>query len=449
MKRLFSLFLAGVLLCSLSACMGEPGERLSDQTGTEQTMVTKAQQTNTGLFVTPMQKITYPEKISFDDFDQKLARRNANPVDQGFVRAVNGFGGALAVQTLRGQAQNRNLSPVSLYMALSLAASGAQGETREELFSVLGLNGKNADYLVTQANHLFQRLSFDNEIGRLRLANSIWLNQNERFRDAFVNQAAQKLYASAYQVDFGKSKTAKAMGKWISDQTNGVLQPEVSFPPGQLMTILNTVCFKDEWSDRFDRQATKPDAFYVSAQKSVQCDFMNMAYSMHSFTSGKGYTRSALSLKNGGRMVFILPDEARSVDSLISSPQEATALFTGEDNESGKVIFQIPKFSFGSQLDLADTLKKMGIRRAFSEEQADFSGITQNTAFFSGIRQETHIAIDEKGVEAAAFTKLDMAGAAAPNGQVVHMILNRPFLYGIVSDGVLIFAGVCGNPAEE
>lgn len=28
------------------------------------------------------------------------------------------------------------------------------------------------------------------------------------------------------------------------------------------------------------------------------------------------------------------------------------------------------------------------------------------------------------------------------------MILNRPFLYGIVSDGVLLFAGVCNQPQK-
>lgn len=466
MKRLFSLFLAGILLCSLAACKGDPDDRPFGQEGMEQSVssaanadasqseagrlpATKARESNEGLVISPMQKVVYPKKTSFDDFNKKLARRSANPVDESFLQAVNSFAGALAVQTLRGQAQNRNLSPVSLYMALSLAASGAQGETREELLSALGLSGKNTDYLVKQSNHLFQRLCFDNEIGRLRLANSIWLNQNETFKDAFVDQAAEKFYASAYQVDFSRPKTAKAMSKWISEQTNGVLQPEITFPPRQLMTILNTVYFKDEWSDRFDRQATKQDSFYVSGSQTVQCDFMNTTYPIHSFTRGKGYTRSALSLKNGGRMVFVLPDENVSIDSLLSSSQAAAALFTGEDSGAGKVVFQVPKFSFGSQLELADTMKKMGITRAFSREQADFSGMTQSMAFFSGVRQETHIAIDEKGVEAAAFTKLDLAGAAAPIDQVAYMILNRPFLYGIISDGVLVFAGICRNPAEK
>lgn len=86
---------------------------------------------------------------------------------------------------------------------------------------------------------------------------------------------------------------------------------------------------------------------------------------------------------------------------------------------------------------------------AFESDQADFSGMTQDQAFFSQILQETHIAIDEKGVEAAAFTKLDYAGTAAPNEKEAYMILNRPFLYGIVSDGVLLFAGVCNQPAKS
>ena len=304
------------------------------------------------------------------------------------------------------------------------------------------------DYLATQSSHLFQRLYRDNEVGQLHVANSIWLRQDSDFREAFVDRAAEKFYASAYRVDFTNPKTAQAMSKWISEQTNGVLKPDVSFQGNQLLTLLNTIYFKDEWMDRFERRQTKPDAFYVSAQQTVQCDYMNRTYAMHPYTRGEGFTRSALSLKNGGRMVFILPDQGVSVDTLLASPQKAASLFLGVDRGTGKVVFQIPKFSFGSKLNLKKTLHAMGVRCAFESDQADFSGMTQDQAFFSQILQETHIAIDEKGVEAAAFTKLDYAGTAAPNEKEAYMILNRPFLYGIVSDGVL-FAGVCNQPAES
>ena len=69
-------------------------------------------------------------------------------------------------------------------------------------------------------------------------------------------------------------------------------------------------------------------------------------------------------------------------------------------------------------------------------------------AFIIKIRQETHIGIDEIGVEASAFTQIDYVGAAQPIDRA-EMILDRPFIYGIVTgDGTLLFAGILENPLE-
>ena len=97
-------------------------------------------------------------------------------------------------------------------------------------------------------------------------------------------------------------------------------------------------------------------------------------------------------------MVFILPDEGVSPYELFSSPERMREAFEGGQAGNGEVVWQIPKLDFGSTLDLADTLKKLGVNAAF-ERDADFSGITDHMAFISRIRQETHIAIDENGVE--------------------------------------------------
>lgn len=457
MKRLFSFFLAGILVCSLSGCKGNPevrpsgeteaGQAVSDEADGSANRPSASQKSGGSLSLSPLRRVSYPKKTSFDDYEARRARRAANPVDKSYLQAVNSFAGALSVQVLRGQVGNRNLSPLSAYMALSLAASGACGETREELFTVLGLGGKETGYLAEQTNHLFQRLSFHNEIGRLHLANSIWLSENAAFHSAFVEQAAEKFCAPAYRVDFSGPQAAKAMGAWISEQTSSVLNPEVQVRQNEMLSLLNTVYFTDEWATLFDRQATKPDAFHVSAQQAVQCDFMHLTDAAHAYSHGEGFTRASLSLKNNGKMVFILPDATVSVDSLLTTPQGTAALFLGEDDNVGKVVFQIPKLSFGSALDLTVPLQQMGVRRAFQPGEADFSGITQSPTFFSAVRQETHVAIDEKGVEAAAFTQLSMATSARPSDQVVSMVLNRPFLYGIISDGVLIFTGICKNPA--
>ncbi|MDD6888043.1 MAG: serpin family protein, partial [bacterium] len=59
-----------------------------------------------------------------------------------------------------------------------------------------------------------------------------------------------------------------------------------------------------------------------------------------------------------------------------------------------------------------------------------------------------HIGIDEKGVEAAAFTRIDVSGAANVEPPHVEMTLDRPFLYAVTAaNGALLFIGVVGNPA--
>lgn len=50
-----------------------------------------------------------------------------------------------------------------------------------------------------------------------------------------------------------------------------------------------------------------------------------------------------------------------------------------------RVIFQIPKFSFGSEINLNDTFKSMEIISAFKKD-ADFINIADDMAFVSSIK---------------------------------------------------------------
>lgn len=388
----------------------------------------------------------YPEGIAFNDYDSLRAVRAENPVDDSYLEALNDFSYSFASELLSSQSENISFSPTSLYMALSLAATGANGATQDEILSVLGLSGKGTDFLSTQSSNLYRLLYTDNKIGKLKIANSLWLKKDAAFKDEFITNAAQNFYASIHNIDFADDKAAELISKWISENTNGILAPKISLNQEQIMSIINTVYFKDEWLDKFNKDFTKPDTFYLSDGSEIECDFMNRTYLTHGYLAGEGFTSSALELKNSGKMVFILPDKGVSIDDLLATPQKAASLFNTENTESGKVIFQIPKFSFGNDLDLKEVIKNMGVEAAFKGD-ADFKGITDDKAFISGIKQQTHIAIDENGVEAAAFTQIDYAGSAPPNGKIAEMILDRPFIFAITaSNDVVLFVGIVNNP---
>ena len=390
--------------------------------------------------------VVFPKAYGMDDYDTWRETIDNNPVDHTFLEGVEDFSYKTASKILTGSTENTNYSPLSLYYALALAASGTNGETEAELLSLLGVADKST--LSTQCGNLYRRLYTDNEIGKLKIANSLWMNKEIKWKDGFIKNAADNFYASSFSADFSDHKTGEAMAKWVSDNTNGKLTPSMAVTPEQIFSIINTVYFYDEWTDTFSEKHTAKDVFHLADGTDVNCDFMNNTCSMSSSTKGDGFTRASLGLKNNGRMVFILPDEGISLRELLSTPEQMKTIFEAGEENSAKVIWQIPKFSFGSKLDIVETLKSLGVNSAFSSN-ADFSGITNQTAFINKIHQETYIGINEKGVEAAAYTEIAYAGGMEPETET-KMILNRPFIYGITdSYGTLLFTGVCENPAAK
>lgn len=389
----------------------------------------------------------YPEGCKFNDYDTRTKIRDENPVDDEFSDSIDNFSYKTASQLLKDKNDNAMYSPLSLYYALAIAASGSEGETQNQLLKLLDVSDK--EYLSKQCGNLYRLTYKDNELSKLKIANSLWLDnefngKKVNFKNEFIKNAGDNFYASLFSVDFSSKETGDMMGKWISDNTNGTLEHKFEPDPLQILSIINTVYFYDEWTDKFDEAKTKKDTFYISDKEKTVCDFMNRELSAP-YSKGDGYLRSDICLKNGGAMVFILPDEGVSVNELLSSPEKVDEIFNGGEGKFGIVAWQIPKFTYGTSLDIKDSLEALGVTSPFTSD-ADFKGITDENVSISNIKQNTHIAIDENGVEASAYTEIEFCGAGLPDGKA-EMILNRPFIYGIISNnGNLLFIGVCQNP---
>ena len=438
MKKFISSIIAVVMLFFLPSCI--PHIPLTYETLIDDTTGPKG-----------INEPEYPKGFSSTDYDAMRQRRDENPVNDSTYDAIYKFSYNTAAQIFKDVKINGCYSPLSLYYALALATIGAEGTTKDELLNVLGFD--NTSDLSVECGNLYRLLYTHNEFSRLKIANSLWLDDEldgikYTYKEPFIKNATDNFYASLFSVDFSDKSTGRMMGQWVSGNTNGRIAPALSIDKEQIMSILNTVYFYDQWINRFKKENTKEDLFYLENGESVLCDFMNMTNASQSFSRGEGYTRSSLGLKNNCSMVFILPDEGVGVNELLSSPERIADIFTGGERKVGKVVWSVPKFGYSSSFDLVDALKSLNIHSAFRRD-ADFSGITDGIAFISGIKQETCISIDENGVEASAFTNIAYAGSAMPEDNA-EMILNRPFVYGIIAPrGTLLFIGVCGNPSRK
>lgn len=389
--------------------------------------------------------VSYPQSISFEDSLLRKEVMQNNPVEYYFYEGLNNFAVKTGIEVLKNSQGNVNYSPMSLYYSLALLSEGAKGETKEEILSLLGVS-EEAD-ISLQCRNFYRHIFTNNQVSKLKIANSLWINDEIDVKEDFAENAAENFFASCYKVDFSENNTKKMMAEWIKENTCKTIDPNVQINSEQILSILNTIYFYDEWQNRFSEESTKRDTFYLDDKKTIQCNFMNSSR-LDSFTKGKGYTAASLTMKNSSRMVFILPDKNVSVKELLSDSKELEKAFLQEEDHYGKVTWKIPKFSFGSKFYLADTLKKLGISKIF-DLNADFSNITDSDAYFDEVVQETYISVNERGVEASAYTDIMLVGSALPE-ETAEMILDRPFIYGIISDSnTILFMGICENPAEQ
>jgi serpin B len=149
-----------------------------------------------------------------------------------------------------------------------------------------------------------------------------------------------------------------------------------------------------------------------------------------------------------GRMTFVLPDEGIALSDMTGTPEQMHWLLHGGEEIEADVNLKLPKFRFQDRFELEETLKDLGMGIAFSG-QADFSGMADFPSQISRVLQESFIGIDEKGVEAAAYTMVAMNETAALPQELpeVDYFLTRPFLYAVEAyDGTVLFIGTVTDP---
>ena len=226
-----------------------------------------------------------------------------------------------------------------------------------------------------------------------------------------------------------------------------MLEYEFKPDPAKVMSIINSVYLSDQWTDEFDESFTKKDQFTNRDGSISECDFMN-SEGLGSFYKTEKYSMSSIQLKNGGSVTFILPEEGVDPQSLLYDASVYDRISsTNPDDEAygyGTLIWKVPKFSYQSDLDLVKTLRRLGVNSVFDTYNS-LTDITDDPLFVSDVLQKATISVNEKGIEAAAYTEITYCGSAMPTDSC-EMILDRPFAYIVETDyGIPIFVGVVND----
>ena len=345
--------------------------------------------------------------------------------------------------------ENYMFSPISVKMALALAANGADGETEAEILNAIGVHDISGINAISK--ELIDKFSRVENL-KLDIANSVWINTNQNFSMDFKELAEE--YYSAESGTVNKQNAVSKINSWVSNKTNGKIDSIVKDPDFDAM-LINAIYFKGVWENEFNEDTTKQGDFYNLDGSISKPYFMNRT----------GWINYA---SEGNMQVIELPyknrfdsfsESGEYIDSQIFDDVDVSMyLIMGDTGKNlGKTLgelaylnrferkyinLSVPKFKIEYETSLNDALKVMGINKAF-EGDAEFEKMfDQGNMFLSDAIHKTFINVDEHGTEAAAVTALAMAGSSLPP-EPVELKFDKPFCFAIRDNisGEILFMG--------
>ncbi|MBI3861419.1 MAG: FHA domain-containing protein [Planctomycetia bacterium] len=379
---------------------------------------------------------------------------------------------------LAGRPGNLFFSPSNIAMALGMTLAGAAAATAEEIAEVL-----HATLPEDRFHEGLRELQNATQTGRdgLKLANRLWGQAGHRFLPAF-QEATERCYgARLAELDFraAAESARQQINAWVAEQTADKIQgliPAGALDPLTRLVLTTAIYFKGAWRQEFDEHHTEKIPFWTEPGSSHSVltmrqtaqflygefdgvQVLELAYrpcSVEWRSTKHGDIVHLQPIQTGGRssnlvMNILLPSR---VDGLrqIEARLTAESLETLTTLESCLVDVTIPKFKIESSFTLNQVLESLGMRRAFSPDEADFSRMSDNREglFLSAAIHKAFVDVNEKGTEAAAATAIVMcaAGLMVEPPQPKIFLADHPFLF-LIRDrvtGLIHFLGRVVEP---
>jgi serine protease inhibitor len=366
------------------------------------------------------------------------------PIDNKIIQQLAQFNFQL-LQTIKSD-DNVLLSPLSVMIALTMTANGADNATLHQMQQVLGnqlsideLNG----YLLTYLDQLPS-----GKLYKFTFANSIWFNDDEqrlKVEPTFLQTNADYFHAEIYQSPFDGT-TTKAINNWVATHSDNMIKKIIDeVTDDMVMILLNALVFDAQWEVIYNKSDINDGIFTDEQQSTYNVQFMRS--SEQTFVENELLTGFIKPYKdNKYSFVAMLPKDGVELQQLIKmSGNDYLELIRHQ--ETTNVVAVMPKFSYAYETSLRENLIGLGMTDAFSGT-ADFSRLGQSTngnIYISDVIHKTFITVNERGTKAGAVTMVVMKDTAISEEKTVT--LDRPFLYAIIDNqtSLPLFIGTVSN----
>lgn len=317
---------------------------------------------------------------------------------------------------------NIMVSPLSIYMALGMAANGADNNTLLEFENFFGCS-------LEELNELSRKvINADSQI--LSIANGIWVKDNPsiKLKENYI-ETIKEFYNGEIQLSNMDLTTVNEINDFIKTNTNNMIPGLINELPDSIVSVLvNALYFEALWIQPYEEWQVEEGKFDKKFDVKYLIETGNSYMENDKAIGFKKY------YKDGYSFIAILPKdngEFNLYDLDINSLIESECF-------NYDVNTMIPKFEFEWDSNLNEVLNKMGVIEAFDATNADFSNMFESSddIYISDVIHKTKIELSESGTKAAAVTVIMMDG----NSMIMELpetrdvFLDRPFAFIIMDE---------------
>lgn len=401
----------------------------------------------------------------------KLSRRLniSSYIDEdykAFKNKMKLFSSSLSESLLKQEyIKNENLafSPLSIELALGLAVSSSNNETRDELLNAFDIDYDtfNKYYKAYFTDSLLENEDNNGKIySQIKTYNSIWIDDEIELKDEGLDNLLNDYYCYSFEADFNnKNKRSNdAIRQFNKEKTNGLIDQDLNISKETLFVLMNTLYLKDVWDD------IGRDLPYASSEykfKNIDGNTSSKSLLDGYYNSGKAietdtYSAFNTSTYSGMRLYFIKPNDGVNINTLFNKEiidyVSTSSNYIINDSEKQekyltKCIF--PEFKADSAIDLKETLSKdFNIKNLFDPESCDFSNLSNNKVYCDDIKHIAKLDVNKTGIEGAAITMMAMCGESAHvEYEIVRetFVVDKEFIFVLTNGNIILFSGIVTN----
>ncbi|XP_054458131.1 antithrombin-III [Anoplopoma fimbria] len=391
---------------------------------------------------------------------------STNPRVWELSKANSRFALSLFKHLALGKAPEANIfmSPISISTAFAMTKLGACNQTLQQIMEVFQfhtIKEKTSD----QVHFFFAKLNCrlfrkKDKTTELISANRLFGDKSLVFNETYQNISETVYGAKLMPLNFKENPEVArvTINNWISNKTENLIQdtlPAGALDSNTILVLVNTIYFKGQWKNKFDKENVYVSDFHVSESRTCS---VNMMYQETKFRYRYFPDDHVQLLEMPYRgdditMVIILPTR----DTTLTKVEEGLDLnrLTSwlEEMKETTVAVHVPRFRVEDSFSVKEKLQDMGLKDLFSAERASLPGMLEDGSEGLHISDAFHKAfleVNEEGSEAAASTTVVAVGRSINLNREVFQA-DRPFLLIIRESTIntMLFTARVADPCGQ